>query len=308
MQVSRVYFHLIRNPRSGARERGKLLTALAIISCITVIVPAGFGITYLIGRIKQVAKNPKASQVAGKIFNHSPVGFPQYGNSCWVASAMQALISSTHLESILRKELKPRKIEELIRLKGTKDWVSNTRDETSEELKQRKTIQHDLIALVEAYKRGEETHKALKEFHQSLIDFSKGGPGAPLDPPGGIGDPWRLLCLIGRVFTEDVMENYLDDPHKNLRWGKEHAPKILMICLHSTTNDPLKADAPWNFFKCQYRLVGAIGKTPGHYMAYVRRGNDWYLCNDSRVNPVSLKNATYESLSIHRLVFDLIEN
>ena len=54
----RNYFHLIRHPLEEGRKRPeKILTALAILSCVTVIVPAAvgalYGISSLMGRVKK---------------------------------------------------------------------------------------------------------------------------------------------------------------------------------------------------------------------------------------------------------------
>lgn len=54
------YFHLIRHPKEAGRKQKKLLTAIfAILSCITVVVPAVMGIGYaLAGRVKREVVPP----------------------------------------------------------------------------------------------------------------------------------------------------------------------------------------------------------------------------------------------------------
>lgn len=62
---SHYYFHLIHNPRERKDKRGIVLTAAAVLSCFTVLIPATlavvYGISSLIGRIK---KRHTASEIA----------------------------------------------------------------------------------------------------------------------------------------------------------------------------------------------------------------------------------------------------
>ncbi len=71
--VAKNYFNLIQHPKRNATTTSKkLLCALAIISTITLIVPAFFGACMLKGRIKKnpassIEKNPVSSSVAEEV-------------------------------------------------------------------------------------------------------------------------------------------------------------------------------------------------------------------------------------------------
>lgn len=67
-QVCKNYFHLIHHPAEKTSKRRKALAACAILSCITVIVPASMGLVYglakLVGKIKRCGQDPKVQQAA----------------------------------------------------------------------------------------------------------------------------------------------------------------------------------------------------------------------------------------------------
>lgn len=74
--VPKSYFQHIGSPLKLAKESKKhiLLTALAILSCLTVIIPVGMGIAYaLLGRVKQNAPaNPCISRSVAGTLNPNP--------------------------------------------------------------------------------------------------------------------------------------------------------------------------------------------------------------------------------------------
>jgi hypothetical protein len=67
-EACRNYFHLIRHPKEQTDKKGKALTAAAILSCITLIVPAAvalvYGISKLAGRVKKSQPEPNVQNAA----------------------------------------------------------------------------------------------------------------------------------------------------------------------------------------------------------------------------------------------------
>ncbi len=51
----------------------------------------------------------------------------------------------------------------------------------------------------------------------------------------------------------------------------------------------LSDDTKFPLYRCTAVIMHAGVATGGHYTAYVRRGNEWYFCNDTQIIPISLQ-------------------
>jgi hypothetical protein len=83
--VCKDYFNLIRHPLKEQSKTGKALTAAAILSCLTLIIPAGFAVAFglakLIGKVKKVENHPDISPIASARFTPTPSPSPSISKS-----------------------------------------------------------------------------------------------------------------------------------------------------------------------------------------------------------------------------------
>jgi ubiquitin C-terminal hydrolase len=265
------YFHIIRHPKEAERKRDKLLTAIAILSCITVVVPLAMGIGYaLAGRVKrrEVESAPP------------PIGFKNYGNACWFTSAIQVLLASRHFEAVIGQPLEQ------------KD------EETENDFEARRGLQTDFLDFLHAAKASDShtMNKAVKRLHKRICER----PSMLKIPKiGSRGDAYRLFDCLHYVTGSDYCFGahlaFGSDSKSDIQFmeftskrfvDSKIAPKMFYF-LRDDERD-LGLDSSLNlsggFGNAEYRLVG-VCKSPwrGHDTATVLRNGQWYDCDDARV-------------------------
>jgi len=228
--------------------------------------------------------------------NHSaaagPPGFENYGFSCWVGSAMQVLCACKQFEGITRAPLKLEKF-----YKNKKEC-----QETEKDLQKRVEVQNQLIDLFEVRKRGDPEHlkNALKKLH---IKISKNMGG--IQPPPSFDDPilffqamqkcfhyGNLVWIFGwhadSLFTQHKILDEVIDERKTIY---PHAPQIIITRGHrlNQLNVNETIDLTKHFDKGNYRVVGIIRQPPGHCISYVRYHDQWFRCDDGKVNEIKLE-------------------
>lgn len=293
------YFHLIRHPREAERKRDKLLTAIAILFCVTVVVPAVMGIGYaLAGRVKQRAEG------------FVPVGFKNYGNSCWFTSAVQVLLASRHFEQIVNQPLALRKNIEVFDRDENGDmrrgWI--TRDETQDEFTTRLEIQRALLKFLDAIKI-----ESPKQMQSEMVDFHK--EMLKIVPQyfeiGKKGFSAVLFDIIENVFEEGFLyfpnDLLLEQEHEEPFSQVAINPKILFVPI----NDSVKGfsldkvhDLSQHNIEGVFKLVGIRRKySKQHATAFVLRNEQWFHCNDGAVKALQANVVDLKSGDI--LLFDL---
>lgn len=295
------YFYLIRHPREAERKRDKLLTAIAILSCITVLVPLAMGIGYVLaGRVKRRAVESLLP----------PIGFRNYGNSCWFTSAMQVLLASGHFESVLSQPLEQED------------------KETENDFEARKHLQSAFLDFLHDAKPADShmMNKTVKRLHKCICEFYEEHSKRPFQMTvhaiGSRGDSFELFeCLRYAIGADYRFGGYLvsgSSPQSEPRFTEDKvelfaesaiAPKMFYFVSDEKQDLALNSslDLSGGFGTAEYRLVG-VCKSPwrGHVTATVLRNGQWYDCDDSRVK---LHNSNMLHLSEgSRFLFELQED
>lgn len=312
MKISSTYFNLIRHPEVGAKKHGKFLTGLAWVSLFFVIPPLGFGIAYLIGRITRDHKDPKVAQLAAdrlplpkEIQANPPIGIPNFGNSCWTAAGMQAFLSCESLHELAKRELKLGVSADKVQLENG-NWVVVDRPESLEEFHKRQKVQSSLIEFLDMYQKRDP-----KLFKNALIRFQEAIRDADATlgtvEVKGRNDARNLFIALEHVYPELIRVTGLSisqmkNPYEEVLKGNS---RILIL---QSSDENLKAwdvDAILELPQAgKYRLASLTISTGTHAFAYVRRGNEWYDCNDKRVKKIPLKTIPLDGQS--RLVFESV--
>ncbi|MFV0340399.1 MAG: hypothetical protein ACK5MA_07230 [Parachlamydiaceae bacterium] len=292
------YFHLIRHPDEAERKRDKLLTAAAILSCITIVVPVAMGLGYLVGRIKQRAEDPKLSAVANL------VGFKNYGNSCWLTSAMQVLLASRYFEEIVRQPLVQWKdINVFDRDEHgnvRRGWI--TRDETEGEFGTRQEIQKALIEFLDEFKsqNRKRMQGAMVDFHKRMLQIVENGEFAQGRPQfyeiGKMGFSSELFEIIENVFGEDFRffpnDLFLHESEDSFSEAAI-SPKMLFIPFNESKKGfslDTTYDLSQHLVEGEFRLVGIRRKySKNHATALVLKSGKWFHCNDGSVTKYQSK-------------------
>ena len=285
------YFHLIRHPKEAERKRDKLLTAIAILSCITVLVPAAMGIGYaLVGRVKREVV--------------PPVAFKNFGLVCWFTAGVQTLLASQHFKEIIKEPLVRWTDQNVFDVdeKGRRrqGWI--VRDETEEEFEARKALQGafvDFFDVAEA-NDSQEMNRAIRQLHERLYELVAShklirGRNLGFVKIGKPSDT-RLLYDLLYYFTGEECANKLIPVNFDSKLQEEieefleryeKAPKMLLI---PTANKKKEMNLDFTlelsdkFDHAVYRLVGVAQYVPGHAIATILREGQWFVCDDSRVS------------------------
>jgi ubiquitin C-terminal hydrolase len=282
------YFHLIRHPKEAVRKRDKLLTAIAILSCIAVIVPAAMGIGYaLAGRVKR-----------GVV---PPVGFRNFGQVCWFTAGVQALLASRHFREIIKEPLVRWTNQDVFDVdeNGYRrlGWI--VRDETDEEFEARKALQEAFVEFFDVAEANDaqEMNRSIRQLHERLyeivgsqklirgrnLDFAK--IGTPSDTRL-FYDLLEYLECANKVIPVNFDAKLQGEIEKFLS-QYEKAPNMLLI---PTANKKKELDLDFTlnlsdkFDHAVYRLVGVKQYVPGHAIATVLKEGQWFVCDDSRVS------------------------
>lgn len=228
-----------------------------------------------------VAENPKTR--ASK--PNAPAGIPNYGQSCYFTSPMQALLASKSFEEIAKTPLK--QIEKIWEVKRIRKNVNGRvpRQETDQEFEGRKEAQKALIDLIDA-KRKEDPKalsNALKSFHEKLhLVFPSQNF---LSPIGKSGDVPAVIFALSSLLMNPEFQLCENSLFLN---GKERdpikAPKVLIVFNQELPEIDLDASHSYKgYVDGTYQVTGFAEYTGGHYIAHVRFKGDWFTCDDSRV-------------------------
>lgn len=175
-------------------------------------------------------------------------------------------------------------------------FIEITRDETKQELDNRKKIQTKLTKVIQKSKRGnsKDLTAAVRELHQAILianpNFKQIGK------PNILG----LLC--------DELEHSLNGLfYKNIDSSNE----LLNIITHSSNTKDSRliaictTDDIWHTvdketlsFKGQnstYQVVGIVRTTTRHSVSYLKRGAQWFHCDDGKVEAISPKAINFTS-------------
>lgn len=183
-------------------------TLLNVVSYVTLLLLAGafvWKITdYFSAENSRVIeeKKPPPSQLTlsqnNPVSSHPPSGFPNYGNSCWLATGLQLIFSSPNIEEEMRKPLERKDHKEV------REHKLHIRKETDEELECRKNLQFSFIHLFEHYQSGEqsEIRKATQGLHDQILSSSKIlFPKLNFPQVGEPGTPHSIFTVWGKVFS-----------------------------------------------------------------------------------------------------------
>ena len=248
-----------------------------------------------------------------------PIGFGYYGNSCWVASAVQIFLAIPWFEETVWMPLEQKE------------------GETDQTFQDRKEVQNALIAIIDLKKQSDcnsnKMSVALKEFHKRIRSFDNGLPHI-----GEMGSAESLILAVvralnldlGRAYDCNIMyENYqyfgfFKPTPGRLFLVKESGSIILFnessyrdfvnqsghpqLIKNSTFIPGIPDDNVGYTFQSndgdkiinipfedgttsQYRVVGFIkniilASGIKHAISYVSVGGIWYCCNDSRISPL----------------------
>jgi Ubiquitin carboxyl-terminal hydrolase len=314
-------------PTTTKKSFDWMITLLKVVSYATLILPIAFMIVKMIGyftvKNRKIVTSNKAS-IFSKIQPSStkpekftnltlppeeiaalpPTGIPNYGNSCWFATAIQLIFSSWHTVKEMHQPLVHR---EILWLKKEKNGshLLQTRQETDEELECRKDLQNSFIKLFENYQSGdkEKTSRALKALHEKILKLKTPGYIPKIGSVGCMEDgfnAWRavfstidvtllplLLKTNEEIYQKSITKLFaLKQPPKNL---------FLQFQLHdmhpndasSLFNDTLLFCSTDGKKQLKYRLKG-IYSHENHHVCYVRKENRWYRCDDGSVKEQNL--------------------
>lgn len=287
------YFHLIRHPGEAERKRDKLLTAIAILSCMTVIIPAVMGIGYaLAGRVKRGALEPVVP----------PVGFTNYGLSCWLIAGVQSLLASRHFKEIINEPLVRWENVHLFdvdeRGKFRQGWIN--RDETEEEFEARKELQGAFVDFFSVDENdSQEMNRSLRQLHERLYEIVESrkliqGYQIGFKRIGTPADTRSLYNLLHYITGKDcvlkpfttAVDSKLQEEIQEFLLTYEKPPKMLLIPLKGVKremNINFTLDLSDILENTVYRLVAVKQCVPGHVIAAVLKEGQWFDCDDSRV-------------------------
>ncbi|MFV0340402.1 MAG: hypothetical protein ACK5MA_07245 [Parachlamydiaceae bacterium] len=285
------YFHLIRHPKEAERKRDKLLTAIAILSCITVVVPAVMGIGYaLAGRVKREVVPPAA--------------FKNFGLVCWFTAGVQTLLASQHFKEIIKEPLVRWTNQHVFDVdengRFRLGWID--RDETDGEFEARKALQDVFVDFFDVAEDNDsqEMNRAIRQLHGSLYEMVAShklirGRNLGFAKIGTPSDT-RLLYDLLYYFTGEECANKLIPVNFDSKLQEEieefleryeKAPKMLLIPTAKAKkkmNLDFTLELSDKFDHAVYRLVGVTQYVPGHAIATILREGQWFVCDDSRVS------------------------
>jgi ubiquitin C-terminal hydrolase len=236
---------------------------------------------------------------------NEPLGFKNYGFSCWVGAAMQALLACKHFEEIARRPLSNSEV-----LHG---FEREPRKDTDEEFQQRVDVQNALIELFNIRKCGNQDQwtAALKKLHQRM-SYRISRPGQADDSSVFFSRFIEIFQCYESIFN-DLDQRCLCDPnYDDPIFGRtDSTPKIIItraLCLNQSNqinvNDPIDLSRFPN--KGTYRCVGIVKQPPGHTFAYIHHENLWYRCNDEKVTKEKLH--SMDLANCDRAVLELCES
>lgn len=231
-------------------------------------------------------------------------GFSQAGNTCYIASTLQALRQVPYFRTIVSSENK----------------LIKKQTESDEAFESRMKVKQAIYNLMVATDKGETiSKKTFREFHEILYSSAKHLKtpfSSPVSPPGKGGDQKLLFYFImntleitapdlcySKPYDDDTLINMMEKVcYRYLNEG----PKIIQIERLSASSvgeaseqhvsRQLSKNLPMEFDwwlseeeKCTYKLVAATAGTQRHTWAYLRdisNPESWVCCNDGRVNKV----------------------
>ncbi len=318
------------------------LTALAFIATIPVFgcgaVAAFRMCTKKFSKIDlQTADNKtikKTAQTFTESIRNKPMGFKNWGNSCWVNSGMQSLLACQNFERLVRETtLEKGQVPEKV-FNGT-NWQWSFRAETDEEFATRQAIQSKLIQLLNEQNVGniENVHKALQELHSIFLKIkSTDSNQSYLSPIGKPDSCMRALFLCNyalggsiRDLMNDVAAQRVLDAIKNvpdyhealdkeLLIGEKEFPKIVYTRLRSASlsnSEDVNTNSTFSISKdgiiYSYRIVAVVQHLSSifsaeHFIAFVRKGDSWFCCNDNNIEqkmpikPVDAEMVVFEQI------------
>lgn len=231
-----------------------------------------------------------------------PIGFINYGNSCWFASGLQVLLANKFFEEIVRAPIKTETV------KNYKRGVPDFRPLTAEELQQRKNIQTALIQLIDRRKErnSEAIRKALIHLHETIL-LNNILPEKPFAPLLQKADSAQIIIWLSEIFgysdclfknvdmrsflnpslkTPDEIETVLKGRFEKREMMPDlisfiDLPEIKVGCNLNAMIDLSRFAR--NGETAIYKIVGVAQAVPGHWYAFVRNQDQWYCCNDGQV-------------------------
>ena len=255
------------------------------------------------------AKTPsKAKEVIDEIVveetkkTDPPIGFINYGNSCWFASGLQVLLANQFFEEIVRGPIKNETV------KNYKRGVPNFRPLTPEELQQRKNIQTALIQLIDRRKErnSEAIKKAMIHLHETILQNNI-LPEQPFAPFSQMSDSERIIvwlseafgysdCIFRTVDIRSLLNPSLKTPEeietvlKGRFEKREMMPDLISLISLPEVKVSCNLNAMIDLSRFAkngetaiYKIVGVAQAVPGHWYAFVRNQDQWYCCNDGQV-------------------------
>lgn len=261
---------------------------------------------------EQVKEETKIHLGATNLLVEAPRGLPNnLGNSCWFITAIQMLLSCPSLEELLDTPLQREEISSL-----TGDIESEKSEESDQELASRNKIKYAFQQLVSVIKNrnshNEEIRKSLVALHQTILDNKNDHPalrsiGFPkIDNSGD--DPKILLDLLnvvlgkrlftpchGKLFFDTIATKTASDGQMMLDattlLKKNEPPRyILTYNLDCDIAVDYNEEVDISEYRkdgssVRYRIIASShhDRDGVHMMAYVRRENGWYHCDNRSV-------------------------
>ncbi len=124
---------------------------------------------------------------------------------------------------------------------------------------------------------------AIKPEYKSLLDCLK-GTFNPSNPEGETKNIIRaidgtsnyFICSIGRLVIDYVTKKYI----------KINQPISFELDNFNISSLTLRPSKVLPLYRCK-AFIAHSGAEVGHYIAYIRMGNNWYMCDDTNIIPVS---------------------
>ncbi len=295
VSYSKRHFELVKSSTKGQ-------SATHIVLGIVELLPVIGAIVAIFEKVIVTSQKQKGHHSSHP--NHRPpIGFNNYGASCWFSTPLQAVLAHKNAEELIRKPLVRNMAHLTVEREFKNDrysrWIAITRPETDEELNNRKNIQEALIHVIEQRKQGNSKglEKATKELHHLAITRNP-----KFKKIGSASNSSETFSMLENVFDDFYHKRVgksewlspilpLHPSETQLDCAAKKDLRLIALTLDDTITcnlaNPLIFSTP-NGKDLPYRIVSWVREVPGHYIAYINKDGQWYCCNDGDVKKAEL--------------------